>query len=104
MASPPSPRGMAARIAPRSCSGSLGRTTAPIPSRRMLHEDRLLRLEPALLLLERRRDLLSWAALGPRAAGPSHHFLRARRLRPAAAPRQGPAGLGRGAGLAGDGG
>ena len=63
------------------------------------HEHRLLRLEPAVVLLERRRHLLSRHAARPRAARLSHHLLRARRLRPAEASRHRAAGLGRRRGL-----
>ena len=53
------------------------------------------RLQPRLLLLERGRHLLSRPA--PRAGGarPRDHLLRARRLRPPAAPRHPRPGLGR---------
>ena len=79
-----------------SCSPSAAAASgAPVPHGGRAHEDRLLRLEPALGLLERRRHLLPRPALRARRARPRHHLLRARRLRPAAAPRHRPARLGR---------
>ena len=59
-----------------------------------LMRDRVLRIEPAVLLLERRRDLLSRPAVGAGAARPRDHLLRAGRLRPAGASRHRAAGLG----------
>ncbi|CAA9516512.1 MAG: Spore_germination_protein_CgeB, partial [uncultured Sphingomonas sp.] len=66
-------------------------------------EDRVLRIEPAVLLLERRRHLLPRPAPRPRPARPQRHLLRTRRLRPAAAPRHRAAPLGRRPRLPGDG-
>ena len=83
-----------APTASTSCSPS---SPASAPTRHAegtLHEDRLLRLQPALLLLERRRDLLPRHPARPRRARLRHHLLRARRLRPAAAPRHRSARLG----------
>ena len=54
---PPSAPATPARIAPESFSPWWKRLRRP-PARRSLHEDRLLRLEPGVVLLERRRDLL----------------------------------------------
>ena len=65
-------------------------------------EDRLLRIEPAVVLLERRRDLLSRHPARSRRARLRHHLLRTRRVRPAAASRHRPAGLGALGRLSGD--
>ena len=65
------------------------------------HEDRVLRLKPAVVVLERRRHLLSRRAERPRPARLRHHVLRARRLRPPETPGHRPAVLGRRARLSG---
>ena len=65
-----------------SCSPSSPRSAAaPLEARR--NEDRDLRIQPAVVLLERRRDLLPRHPAGAGAAWPRHHVLRAGRLRPA---------------------
>ena len=58
------------------------------------HEDRVLRLEPGLGVLERRRDLLPRHRAGAARARAPRHVLRARRLRAPAAPRHRRSGLG----------
>ena len=91
-----------ARIGSTSCSRSAPRSrpsASPRSSHRRdaaerSHEDRVLRLEPALRLLERRRHLLPRHPQGARGARPRGHLPRARRLRPPAASRHRAAGLG----------
>jgi hypothetical protein len=63
------------------------------------HEDRLLRIQPAVLLLERRGHLLSRHARELAGAATTSRLLRARRLRSPAAPRHRSARLGQGGGL-----
>ena len=69
----PSAPATPAPIAPTNCSRSSRRLDAAAVWRPP-HEDRLLRLEPAVVLLERRRHLLSRPARGSRPARPRITF------------------------------
>src|SRR3954471_18374857 len=98
---PPSAAAIPALIAPSSLppfsprSAQARRWSCP-------HEDRVLRLEPPVVLLERSGHLLPRHARGPCAPRLPDHVLRTRRVRPPAAPGYRAAGLGGGEGLSGN--